>query len=188
MILTVSGPAQAGVTVIWATGWAQVIKLSNNGYPSDYDKVTLSIASGTLTLEYGTPQVAMINPLSFDVGYSSYGNYIDDSKVVTRDIEVNGVTKSLSNPLEGASTSTVDTLLVGEGTPVIFETINIKVTPLGWDEKLENAWGPMYSFVYARFELIAPEPGAILIPVPGAILLGSIGVGLVGWLRRRRVL
>ena len=177
MILAVSGPAQAGVTVNWATGGDQVIKIGNDAFPDlDYDIVTLIPDSGTiLNLEYGTPQIVEINPLTFEAGPSSYGFPVD-SFIMTRDITING-TQSLSNPMT-VQINYSDTLHVYDGAPIAFG--NIIVTPLGWgDTVLVNGGGVEYSSVSAKFELI---------PAPGAILLGSIGVGIVGWLRRRRTL
>jgi choice-of-anchor C domain-containing protein len=61
-------------------------------------------------------------------------------------------------------------------------------TTLRFTSLVNTGWGPAIDNVNVTPIPVPENVNFTPVPIPGAILLGSLGAGLVGWLRRRRTL
>ena len=104
--------------------------------------------------------------LRFDMAGNQRGGLIDPMNVV--------VSGFVNESVPGMSSGAPLTSMAIPFTVSTATTVSLSFEGTGRDN------------IGALLDNVGIDDGANVIPAPGAILLGSLGVGIVGWLRRRR--
>lgn len=182
VFLAAVGSASADMSFTWSTGGVNMDNLGNDGSGSPgYDYVhVFGTPDSPMTLVPGVPQIVAVNSLVFGVGFTGAGTAGPHPYSLERDLTIDGVTKTLANPITLVVDQYVDSLYVGEGPSVTFG--EVVVTPLGWgtDYLASDGSTTPGGVLMAKFELVAS-----VVPAPGAALLGLLGGGLAMWAKRR---
>jgi hypothetical protein len=178
-------PARADITVGYNAGDYMAMKLGNDGYPTNYDMLSLSGLSGHVSVNGGSQITVPLAVFDFTSGDSSYQvvtQFFNTATPTPWQLTVDGVTKTLDMPYSVNSNYTVDTLIMQDSLPLTFAVPGTSQTLT-----LEGLGFTSYAFLdttegtlYGRFSLNTPEPSTL-------VICGIAGlIGLIAARRRRR--
>jgi len=187
----------AATLVYWSVGQAVAV---------DWTLITDSTSSNAFAdaiAAASRPSIGSMTDMSGAMNYGDalfFGNGYEGSRLVI-DISADGYDNYAGNSSDetinvanardtalGLGIDTINALLIDDGdwgiyVPVTYATSYI-IGGTGAFVDVVSSFGDFGDAIKIK---IGEEITGV-IPAPGAILLGSIGVGLVGWLRRRRTL
>lgn len=185
----VRSAATAAIVALCA-GAAQAVPVAVGSYAntgigsefaSPYDNLYITGKSLDVAMTVGVPVQLALADYSFEVGPNCYGCTLRPSFDALIDVTIAGIARQLDLVYTWSSTGPTDSLTFASAAPIRFDfadssSVTLALADLG---TLSASGGALRGQLGATLTVTA-------VPEPSAWMLTVAGLGVVGWVRRRR--